>query len=413
MVSKTEFQDMVTHAYQALYDFVALRSHPLTQLLITGETDPKERGWQMHHMLLDTAEELYPGPDAPPFSREWRRHRLMVLRYVEAMEPQAVADQLAISRRQFYREHTAALEAIANVLWDRCIFDSTTEAGAEESAEEAATASAKDVMQMELARINQTDSYADLPEVVEGVLAILEAVFRQQAIDPVVHLPDDLPIVSTGHNLLRQTLLSILGYLVEHIADTTLELNGLTDNARVYLQITPQPAHPFDEEAISPQFTDFQAMLQLGNAQITLLRDDQQRPTGFELELPLEYDCTVLAVDDNEDTLALYKRCLSPNRYRTITTKTARSVVALAQETRPDIIILDLMMPDQDGWDLLQVLSNLPDTAHIPIMICSVLKQRQLALSLGAASFLEKPFNEQTLLAALHGLRTVYLAEDE
>jgi CheY-like chemotaxis protein len=72
---------------------------------------------------------------------------------------------------------------------------------------------------------------------------------------------------------------------------------------------------------------------------------------------------------------------------------------------RPDIIVLDLMMPEQDGWDLLQLLSNQPDTAHIPIMICSVLKQKQLALSLGAAAFLEKPFTEQALLEMLEKLR--------
>ncbi len=403
MITKTEFHDMVSNAFQVLYDFVALRSHPLTQLLITADTlDPKERGWQMHHTLLDVVEELYPGPDAPPFSKEWRRHRLMVLRYVEAMEPQAVADQLSISRRQFYREHAAALEAIADILWGRSDPDQPDTTSSVSSI----TGNQSDAMQMELARISQTDSYADLAEVLEGTLAVLERVFQQNAITVDVVLPNNLPLTSTGHNLLRQVLMGIFGYFIEHISHSTLELTIIPGDVSVNVQIVSIPPYTFQDEAISPHVTTYQHMLRLGNAAIDLIRDSQQRPIGFDLKLPLEYDCTVLAVDDNEDTLALYKRCLTPNRYRVIATKMANSVPKLAHETRPDIIILDLMMPDQDGWDLLQLLANQPDTTHIPIMICSVLKQRQLALSLGAAEFLEKPFTEQALLKALESLRS-------
>lgn len=400
MVNKISFHDMVSNAFQALYDFVALRNHPLTQLMISEEhLDPKERGWQMHHMLLEVVEELYPGPDAPPFSREWRRHRLMVLRYVEAMEPQAVAEQLSISRRQFYREHAAALEAIVDILWERC--------DGSQPADDLSTLDADQnrAMEMELARISQTDSFADLAEVLEGALVVLGRVFQQNAIKVDLVLPDDLPLISTGHNLLRQALLGILGYFIEHISQATLRLTVLPADECVRVRIVATPPYIFAENAIAPHLDTTQDMLRLGSASVDLIRDDAARPVGFELELPLEYGYTVLAVDDNEDTLALYKRCLVPNRYRVITTKTAHSVLTLAREAHPDIIILDLMMPDQDGWDLLQVLSNQPDTAHIPIMICSVLKQRQLALSLGAAAFLEKPFTEQTLLKALEPLR--------
>ena len=61
-------------------------------------------------------------------------------------------------------------------------------------------------------------------------------------------------------------------------------------------------------------------------------------------------------------------------------------------------------MPRQDGWDVLQVLLNQPETRHIPILVCSVLRQKELALSMGATAFLEKPVTEQVLLAALAAL---------
>jgi CheY-like chemotaxis protein len=361
----------------------------------------KDRGWQLHHMLLEVVEELYPGPAAPPFSKEWRRHRLMVLRYVEAMDPQAVADQLGISRRQYYREHAAAIEAVADILWERgdlTSLDSAADLGSLPADQSAA-------MQVELARISQTDTYADLGEVIEGAVAILDRVLQQNEIIVEFMRPVDTPITSIGYNLLRQVTLGVLGLLIENAAKTKLELAVLPGDSTVHLRITTDPGCTFDEEEVQGQLATFREMLRLGSGAIRLIRDTSHRPVGFDLDLPLEYDCTVLAVDDNEDTLALYKRCLTPNRYRVITSQSTRSAVSIAREASPDIIILDLMMPEQDGWDLLQLLSNQPDTAHIPIMICSVLKQKQLALSLGAAAFLEKPFTEQVLLDMLEKLR--------
>jgi CheY-like chemotaxis protein len=398
MVSKTDFYDMVGNAYQSLYDFVRLRNHPLTQLLVPDDSiNHKEKGWQAHHLLLDVVEELYPGAGAPPFSREWRRHRLMVLRYVEAMDPQVVADQLAISRRQYYREHAAAIEAVADILWDRYHF-------AEPAAVEAVLSTNPiAAMQIELARISQNDTYADLSEVIEGALAVLERVFQQNGIVVEMNLPDDTPAISIGHNLLRQVILGVLGYFAEYVHDTVIILSALPGASTIHLEITT--TSPGDQAEMNAQMALFRDMLSLSNASITLIAADAGQILGFDLKLPIEYDCTVLAVDDNEDTLALYKRCLTPNRYRVITTKSAHSVLSLAHDINPDVIILDLMMPEQDGWDLLQLLSNQPQTAHIPIMICSVLKQKQLALSLGAAAFLEKPFTEQILLDALEILR--------
>ena len=67
----------------------------------------------------------------------------------------------------------------------------------------------------------------------------------------------------------------------------------------------------------------------------------------------------------------------------------------------PSAIILDLMMPDRDGWDLLQFFLHQPATQATPIIVCSVLRQKELALSLGAAAFIEKPISEQHLIDIL------------
>ncbi len=393
MVSKAAFEEHVGNAYQHLYDFVRLRNHPLTQLLLEPSVTPKERGWQMHRLLLDAIDELDPGPSAPPYSKEWRRHRLMVLRYVEAMDPQAVADQLAVSRRQYYREHAAALAAIADLLWERC-------AKCDAEADEAHS----DAMQRELARISQHDTFAHLPAVVEGVVMVLHKVLVQNRIAVEMALPDELSAVSVAQSLLRQVLVGALGYLADHTTDATVRITAEAHGESVHVRLTLEAPHAPPLPEAEARAAYLREMLQVANADVALLWAEEGAPFGFELRLPMQYERTVLVVDDNEDTLALFRRYLAPNRYRVITTSSARAAIALARELQPDAIILDLMMPEQDGWDVLQHLTNQSETAHIPIMICSVLKQQDLALALGAAAYLPKPFTEQALLETLRAL---------
>ena len=87
-----------------------------------------------------------------------------------------------------------------------------------------------------------------------------------------------------------------------------------------------------------------------------------------------------------------------------MTTQIPEEALDLACKLQPYAISVDLMMPGLDGWDLLQTLLNHPETTNVPIIICSVLKQKELALSLGAAAFLGKPINEKSLLSVLEDL---------
>ena len=70
----------------------------------------------------------------------------------------------------------------------------------------------------------------------------------------------------------------------------------------------------------------------------------------------------------------------------------------------PNAIILDVMMPEQDGWELLQRLRTQPATRTVPIIVCTVFDDAQLAYSLGASAFVSKPANREKILAALKQL---------
>jgi CheY-like chemotaxis protein len=63
--------------------------------------------------------------------------------------------------------------------------------------------------------------------------------------------------------------------------------------------------------------------------------------------------------------------------------------------------MLDVMMPQVDGWELLAAIKSNPATRDIPVIVCSVLKSPALALKLGAAAYLPKPVSQQALIEAL------------
>ena len=109
----------------------------------------------------------------------------------------------------------------------------------------------------------------------------------------------------------------------------------------------------------------------------------------------------VLVIDDNVDTLQLMQRYLSNSRYHFVGASDPEQALALAEELSPAIIVLDVMLPGVDGWELLGRLREHPKTSEIPVIVCTILPQRQLALMLGAAEFIRKPVTRRILLSAL------------
>mgnify|MGYP001111695391 CR=1 FL=1 len=73
----------------------------------------------------------------------------------------------------------------------------------------------------------------------------------------------------------------------------------------------------------------------------------------------------------------------------------------LVKEFRPDLVVLDVMLPDTDGWRLLMHLRQHPLTRSTPVIICSVVQESDLASSLGAALYLSKPVRPRQFIQAL------------
>jgi len=109
----------------------------------------------------------------------------------------------------------------------------------------------------------------------------------------------------------------------------------------------------------------------------------------------------VMIIDDDESMLEQVERIASREGYAVLRAATAEDGLALARSHRPDVILLDVMMPSVDGWTALRAFKDDPDLASIPVVILSVLDNRPLGLSLGAAGYLFKPIDRTALLETL------------
>jgi len=402
---KTAFVSHVADAYEHLYDLVYLRTHPLIDTLVPSSSLPaKKRARRLHYILLEAIGELDPGPQAPVTSPEWRRHRLMVLRYIKGLNPQAVADQLAVSLRHYYRVHKMAIEDVADLLWERYVaHPSVTES--ETMADKDEAINRLELLRLEVARAAQADRYARISDVIQGVLSILNRRLHERGLECYTLIPQSLPGISIDQNLLRQILLGMLGYLIAQAGGATIQVTAQAGEAQILLSMRVEPAtavQSAEQGEAEERLLSLEEMATLADAHILPIYLGQSI-IGFDLQLPIA-ERIVLVVDDNEDMLELIHSYLSPHGYRVITAQTAQDALNKAIQFRPYAVTLDLMMPEQDGWDLLQALLNRPETCRIPIIVCSVLKQKELALSLGATAFLAKPITELELLSALEQL---------
>jgi CheY-like chemotaxis protein len=119
------------------------------------------------------------------------------------------------------------------------------------------------------------------------------------------------------------------------------------------------------------------------------------------LELQPANRSKILAVDDHEPAIRIIQRYLSQTNIQVVGITDPTKVLGLARTIHPQAVLLDVMMPSTDGWEILQALKSDPETHKIPVIVCSVWDQPDLAYSLGANGFLKKPINQTELLNEL------------
>jgi len=115
----------------------------------------------------------------------------------------------------------------------------------------------------------------------------------------------------------------------------------------------------------------------------------------------------IMVIDDDENFTNLYKTTLIATGFDTIAVNHSPAAIDMAHRVKPDIFIIDLMMPDIDGFQLCRMIRDDPVIRDIPIIIVTALtdsESREVAMGVGANEYLTKPFTIDKLKLSINAM---------
>lgn len=397
VTSRSDFEDALRKALSNLYDPAGLQGSRLVALLGLG--DRADAIVALRSALLAAIESLRPGEDVPTQSRSWRYYQLLYGRYTEQLTQFEVANDLGLSVRQLRRQEKLALAVLGDKIWKRY----KPESAEPRSAPRPQAPGREDELAWSQAAF-ASESIA-LDALIESALETVEPMLRSSGV-ALDYVPSEgLPRLALQLVPTRQALLNVI----------TTALDWMKEG-RLVVRAAHQPGDRHVSLSVTGHGSLAAAAAETGAERLRVARELVSFSGGslhhdadlagdqvcvFRLTLPTDARITVLAIDDNPDTLLLLQRYTADTRYRVLAESAPERSLALAEETMPDIILLDVMLPDVDGWELLGRFRAHPRLGDRPVIVCTILPQRDLALSLGAAGFLSKPLSQRQLLSVL------------
>ncbi|MBX2997297.1 MAG: response regulator [Caldilineaceae bacterium] len=399
MVEYAQFQKEIREALYHLYDYERLQELELVKWI---ELEVATMGVHpLNRLLTKTIEQLKPDPSIPPDTPDWRAYNILFYRFIQCMTVKEVAIQLGIGERHFRRHQVHAIGLLATMLWKKYVeaYVSDHPHGTPQGKE-----GTQGDFETNLAWLQKegTLQQVNVGAVMAGVENVLVHLIKVKGTELQIALPSTLPRVRMHPLAMRQILVNVLSYLIEGTSRSCIKITASSQAGRVDLMLTRESSdrntitaiHEEDPLVITKQLLE----MYKGRLDISHPTEDNVIVT---IQVPAAQRSPVMIVEDNADTAALFSRYLADSSYRPVVVPNGIEALALLDNVRPNVIILDVMMPGQDGWETLILLKAHPLTEQVPVIVATILTDRELALSLGAVNFLHKPVSQAQLLAAL------------
>jgi len=387
------FVEQVKNALEHLYDLSHLQRHPLAREA-GGAPNDEAGGLRLRRELMQAVERLaaQAQPGQPGHAAQPRLANLLRLHYLEGLTVQDTALELDLSQRQAFRDLRRAEENLAALLWPRLSArEGPPDPGQPES-----------TLQTEAGRLEARPRRVDVGALVRSSLEAVARLAEQREVRIEASLPEGASVVWVDPALARQVLVSGLSHMIQGAggADIALALESSESGPRLKIRYRSRVAKP----GVPPAGVNAEHLARRLSWTLAEAEDE----AGPYLAVGMGASRTnLLVIDDNQGLRDLLERYLSGQPCRLIGVGSASEGLRLAQELGPAAIILDIMMPHMDGWEVLQRLRNYPQTAAIPVIICSALNDPELAYSLGAAVCLGKPVKQEDFLAAVREVGVV------
>ncbi len=292
-----------------------------------------------------------------------------------------------------------------------------------------------DLSKIEAGRMELEPTTFDVAELLEEVQATVTPLIESKSQVLTLEYSDDLPLLTADRFRVKQVLLNLLSNahkftpaeghitLTCRLADPNTMLFSVADTG---IGIKPE-----DQEII---FEEFRQVIDSSNQEMTgtglglaiskrlvamhggriWVESEYGHGATFSFLLPLagpptpepampgetplpSGGKTVLVIEDDRQFSNLLAFYLRQEGYTPVQHYHGASALERARELKPTLITLDVILPDQDGWEVLRALKSDPETRDIPVLVISVLENSELAFSLGAVDYLLKPIHREDL----------------
>jgi signal transduction histidine kinase/ActR/RegA family two-component response regulator/HAMP domain-containing protein len=294
-----------------------------------------------------------------------------------------------------------------------------------------------DISRIEAGKIELVFEPLDLQHIFDGVMSTAVALVKDKPIKLEQEVAPDLPTIRADGTRLRQVILNLLSNAAKFTEEGQITLRAWADEEQITISVkdTGIGVPPEHQTTIFEEFlqVDASTTRRTGGAGLGLsisrhlvelhggriwVESEAGVGSTFTFTLPISRmeqaeepelaDLSIdpnrkliLAVEDDDGAIAIYKRYLEKQGYQVVGLNQGRQTVRWALELSPHAIILDVLLPDKDGWAVLEELKGSREIHQIPVIICTVVDDEARGLSLGAADYLVKPILEEDLLQSL------------
>lgn len=389
-VSYEIFSQWVRNALDNLYDTYTIQRNPLIDLFGQGQMTRLQKAQSLRKVLLQSIQSLG-GTHQPDSAPDWQAYRILEMRFLDSLSVDEVALELSISKSQFFREQARAVSLLIDIVWDRY---------QESRISLPQPASEPDIAQVEADRLSSqsVNEVVDLVQLVEELVPTLDVLGQPGGLRVSVQAEGAILYASSNRVMLRQIILILCGWSASRFVNGMINIKMFHNNnvMSLALSIFGEPIESKSAEIHSIEIAK-ELATRLG---IELTFSEGSGTWKASLEWST-IRSRVLVIDDDAGIPMLFRRYLTGYPWEVFGAANGVEARRLIETIRPSVITLDVMMPQEDGWDLLSVIKSDPSMKEIPVIVCSVLMSPELATHLGAEAYLPKPVSQQDLIEAL------------
>lgn len=385
MVEFTRFEEDLRETIQRLRSPGFLP--PESVLAVSGA--PGEDRAEGLLRVIQAVKELEPPGDSPADSQLRRIYDFLTMRFVQGMTQEEIAERMHMSVRNVQRIQPEAVHILALHMWQKY-----RDQGA--PAVQAVDWQAQVERELISLDASHPESSADLTLVIEGLMELKDRLFAAYAVEIETGFLQPGITAAAHPSVLRQVLIAVLARLARLAGCRRIEIFTGLENGKVKISIAGQTpiTGALKREDLS------EGIPIPGGTEIDIVQKDER--LFVQIWMPSARQHIVLVVEDNLDVVHYYRRCTSGTNFQLVHLENGAQMMDLVRSIAPEVIVLDVMMPGYDGWQLLTHLHENPETRDIPVIVCSIIREPELALALGAFRCLTKPVKHQQFVDGLN-----------